>query len=275
MIWLILQLAVLREACADRSLADLLILHPTAPSAQVAGLERKFIPNGQHKIEIWVARSPAAKRWNRVDAFVLEFTGNGNSAESITRWVADGVWRNQAVEVWSLNYPGYGNSTGAAKLRSIGPAARAAFDALREVAGDRPIFVSGASLGGMTAIHVAANRRVAGVLVLNPPALREVVTAGHGWWNLWLLSSFVAVQIPDELDTIANAARCAAPIFAVVSENDEVVPASVQQRIFERYGGPKLIVQMRGATHGSNMDNAAIAARENWLDARWRELFKF
>src|SRR5262245_21545866 len=83
------------DAVDARNLADLLILHPPAHVEQPTGnWKTQHIVVGDAKIEVCIAQSPAAVAHNRVDAFVLEFTGNGNSAQRIVRWVADGIWKN-------------------------------------------------------------------------------------------------------------------------------------------------------------------------------------
>lgn len=256
------------DAADARNLADLLILHPPARVDQQKGnWKTRHIAVGRAKIEVCVAQSPAAVAQHRVDAFVLEFTGNGNKAQDIVRWVADGIWKDRAVEVWAVNYPSFGGSSGSARLKHIGPMALAAYDSIRDVAGDRPIFVSGASFGGMTAIFVASRRPVEGVLVLNPPALDEVVRH-HARKHPWLLPTAVVVltELPQELDAISNARRCQAPLFAVVSQHDEVVPEAAQQLIYQAYAGPKSIVVMPGAGHNDDVTPEASHARGQWIE---------
>src|SRR5207237_4101087 len=89
--------------------------------------------------------------------------------------------------------------------------ALAAFDALKRAAGDRPIVVFGASLGTTTALHIAAHRQVAGLILHNPPALRQMILRQFGWWNLWLLAGPLARKLPHDLDSIANAKVVRAP----------------------------------------------------------------
>ena len=117
------------------------------------------------------------------------------------------MWNDRAVEIWGMNYPGFGGSTGPPRLARIGPAAVAAFDALRREAADAPIVAYGASIGATAALHVAASRpaEIAGLILHNPPPLREMILRQFGWWNLWLLAGPVALQIPRDLDSIANA----------------------------------------------------------------------
>src|SRR5262249_60391772 len=58
---------------------------------------------------------------------------------------------DSAVEIWGMNYPGFGGSTGPARLARIGPAAVAAFDVLRREAAGAPIVAYGASIGATAA----------------------------------------------------------------------------------------------------------------------------
>ena len=138
--------------------------------------------------------------------YVLRFYGNADRAD---RWVAAEaeMWNNRAVEVWGMNYPGFGGSTGPARLKRLGPAALAAFDALKRTAGDRPIFVFGASLGTTTALHVAAHRQVAGLILHNPPALRQIILRQFGWWNLWLLAGPLAQKLPADLGRVPKSQK--------------------------------------------------------------------
>src|SRR5207302_1484160 len=81
--------------------------------------------------------------------------------------------------------------------------ALAAFDALKSKAGHPRIYVFGASIGSAVAMNVAANRGVRGLILHNPPPLRQIILRNYGWWNLWLLAGPVALQIPRELDSVA------------------------------------------------------------------------
>ena len=240
------------------NLADRLVLFPSTFSINSGAAKRTAIPFQSGELEIWTAQSDIAQRGGRVDAYVLRFYGNADRAD---RWVAmeANEWDNRAVEVWGVNYPGYGGSTGPARLAAIGPAALAAYDALKAVAGDRPIVLFGASIGTTPALHVAAQREISGAILHNPPPLRQMILRQFGWWNLWLLAGPVAMQIPRELDSIANAKAARAPAIFLLAEEDEVIAPRFQQLVVDAYAGEKRIIPLAGASHNSPVEGAATA----------------
>ena len=169
------------------------------------------------------------------------------------------MWNDRAVEIWGLNYPGFGGSTGPARLSKIGPAALAVFDELRRHAAKRPIVPFGTSIGATAALHVAAHRPVVGLILQNPPPLREMILRRFGWWNLWLLAGPVALQIPKDLDSIKNAKAIHHPAIFLLSEKDEVVPPAYHQRVVNAYAGEKRVISLHGAFHNDPIEDTALA----------------
>src|SRR6266481_440639 len=127
-------------------LPDHLILFPTRAPIDAGGAVRKTLPFQNGKVEVWTVASHRAQQKGGPDIYVLRFYGNADRAE---RWVATEAeeWNDRAIEIWGMNYPGFGGSTGPARLARIGPAALAAFDELKRHAADRPIVPFGASIG--------------------------------------------------------------------------------------------------------------------------------
>ena len=206
--------------------------------------------------------------------YVLRFYGNADRAE---RWPAAEaeMWNGRAVEIWGMNYPGFGGSTGPARLSRIGPAALAVFDELKRHAINRPIVPFGTSIGATAALHVAASRPagIAGLILQNPPPLREMILRRFGWWNLWLLAGPVALQIPKDLDGIANAKSIHTPAIFLLAGKDEVVPPHYHKLVVEAYAGEKRVIQLPGAYHNDPIESAALANLNNavdWLLAKAR-----
>ncbi|MGB9474164.1 MAG: alpha/beta hydrolase [Candidatus Udaeobacter sp.] len=251
-------------------LPDHLILFPTRTPIDAGSAVRKTIPFENEQLEIWTAQSPLARSKAEADVYVLRFYGNADRAE---RWPAAEaeIWNDRAIEIWGMNYPGFGGSTGLARLSKIGPAALAAFDELRRRAGDRPIIPFGTSLGATAALHVAAHRPVTGLILQNPPPLREMILRRFGWWNLWLLAGPVALQIPKDLDSIANANAIHAPAIFLLAEKDEIVPARYHRLVVDAYAGEKHVISLRGAHHNDPIEGTALADLNKameWLLAR-------
>ncbi len=250
--------------CADR-----LILYPPAHAVAKPGVQRRTIRDGGNTIEIFTARSAGAQDVEP-RAFMLEFTGNMTRAEHIVAYVAS-RWEERPVETWVINYPGYGKSTGGAKLRNIPPAALAAYDELKCVADDRPIFVAGQSLGSIPALYVASKRDVAGVIIQNPPAIPDQIWKQHGWWNLWLLAAPVAWQVPREMNSFINAKRVTAPAVILIADSDRVAPPRFQWKVANAYRGEKRLIVQKDAghdTHLNDADRARLREGINWLFAR-------
>ena len=246
-------------------LPDHLILFPTTGPLQAQGAVRKTVPFQNGELELWTAKSQLGQQKGAADVYILRFYGNADRAD---RWAAAEaeMWNNRAVEIWGMNYPGFGGSTGPARLSRIGPAALAAFDELQRHANARPIVVFGASLGTAAALHVAANRPVAGLILHNPPALREMILRQFGWWNLWLLAGPVALQVPRDLDSIANAKRIHARAIFLLAERDEVVAPRFHRLVVDAYAGEKHVISIRGAYHNSPIEGAALADLHRALD---------
>ena len=229
-------------------LADHLILFPTNAPIDAGGAVRKIIPFDHGDLEIWTAQSQRAQQHGRADVFILRFYGNADRAD---RWAAleAKMWKDRAVEIWGMNYPGFGSSTGPARLARIAPAAVATFDQLRREAGDAPIVAYGASIGATAALHVAASRPagIAGLILHNPAPLREIILRQFGWWNLWLLAGPIALQIPQDLDSIANAKASRTPAVFLLAERDEIVAPRFHRLVVQAYAGEKRIIELRGA----------------------------
>jgi len=239
-------------------LPDHLILFPTKAPINAGGAVRKMIPFQNGELEVWTAKSRRAQQQGRADIFILRFYGNADRAE---RWAAAEaeMWNDRAVEIWGMNYPGFGGSTGPARLSRMGPAALTAFDELKRQADNRPIVPFGASIGATAALHVAANRPVAGVILHNPPPLREMILRQFGWWNLWLLAGPVALQIPRDLDSIANARASRAPAIFLLAGKDEIVAPRFHRLVVQAYAGEKRIIELHGAYHNDPIEGTALA----------------
>jgi pimeloyl-ACP methyl ester carboxylesterase len=247
--------------------ADYFLLHPSTGPADAGGAERHVLSSNDRSVEYFTARSAGAAHGVEPKAFVLEFCGNATRAEYITRYVAD-RWGRRPVEVWVMNYPGFGGSTGPATLSAIPAAALETYDELSRQAAGRPIFVTGNSLGTTAALYVASKRPVAGLILQNPPPLQRMILQRHGWWNAWLLAGPVVMQIPSELNALETAPRVKAPAVFVEAVEDSTVPAQYQQYIIDAYAGPKRIIRMEHSGHESSItgeDDRRLQEAINWL----------
>jgi pimeloyl-ACP methyl ester carboxylesterase len=264
-------------------LADHLILFPTTAPLEVRGAVRKTVPLENSELEIWTAQSQRAQQHGGADLFILRFYGNADRAD---RWAAieAKMWNDRAVEIWGMNYPGFGGSTGPARLSRMGPAALAVFDELRRQAVGKnavvsavpsgsslssalrtahsiaPIIVFGTSIGATAALHVAASRpgAISGVILQNPPPIREMILRQFGWWNLWLLAGPVALQIPRDLDSIANARESRARAIFLLAQQDEMVAPRFHRLVVSAYAGEKRVIALHGAYHNDPIEGAAL-----------------
>jgi hypothetical protein len=248
-------------------LQDHLILFPTRTPIDAGGAVRRTIPFENGELEIWTAQSKRAQQQGRADLFILRFYGNADRAD---RWVAmeAEMWNDRAVEIWGMNYPGFGGSTGPARLTRIGPAAVAAFEMLAHEARDAPIVAFGTSIGVTAALYVAASHptEIAGLILHNPPPLREVILRQFGWWNLWLLAGPIALQIPRDLDCVANARAIRTPAIFLLAEKDEIVAPRFHQLVVQAYAGEKRVIELRGARHNDPIEGTALADLNDALD---------
>ena len=263
-------------------LPDHLILFPTSAPIDAGGAVRRTILFEDGDLEIWTAQSQLARQQGRADVFILRFYGNADRAD---RWPAieAEMWKDRAVEIWGMNYPGFGGSTGPVRLARIGPAAVAAFDELKHHAanmsaigsavpsgpssalttaqGIAPIVLFGTSIGATAALYVAVSHptEITGLILQNPPPLREMILRQFGWWNLWLLAGPVALQIPRDLDCIANASTSRAPAIFLLAERDEIVAPRFHRLVVQAYAGEKRIIELRGAHHNDPIEGTALA----------------
>jgi pimeloyl-ACP methyl ester carboxylesterase len=259
--WLLITLLMF-TGCADR-----IVLYPTAHPIDPKGARQVVVPFRSGQLELFVARSPGCAS-SEPAAFDLELLGNGARAELVAAPIAK-HWGGRPVEVWAMNYPGYGQSSGPAKLDAIPPSALAAYDAVARVANGRPILLGSHSLGTAVALYVARNRSVAGLVLLNPPPLRQLILQHYGWWNLWLGALPVANGIPSELDSLSNAPEVTAPAIFLSAANDAIVPPRFHRMVYDSYVGPKRLVVLPDEDHNTLPDPQTVEEYKAGLDWLW------
>lgn len=246
-------------------ITDRFVLRPSTHSIPADGKVRRVVKYDGGTFEAWLQRANCDDQ-QEPKLFILKFPGTGGRAERATIHPAD-AWLDLPTEIWGINPPGYGTSGGRASLRTTASVASAAFNEICRASNGLPIIVTGNSLGGMAAIYVAANHRIDGLLLRNPPPLRQLIAGHYGRWNLGA-SRFIARYVPDELCTIENASRTTTPAVFIMSGNDRTVPPHYQRKIIDAYQGPQQTLLLQDADHASPIDDEYLsdyAEKLNWL----------
>lgn len=176
----------------------------------------------------------------------------GGNAEEISWTLADARWPRR----WSiagLNYRGYGRSEGKPSEAALVADGLALFDAIARRPGVDPrrIVVIGRSLGTGVAARVAAERPVAGAVLISP--YDSLVEIGRGHYP-WLPVSWL---LRHRFDSLAAVKAASAPLLAIVGTADGIIPLSRSRALYEAWPGPKRWLALEGAGHNDlGMANA-------------------
>lgn len=148
------------------------------------------------------------------------------------------------LDVYILEYPGFGDREGRPSQKSLFDAADEAFEALPKRA---PVYLLGESLGTGVTAHLAGTypTNVAGAVLFAPYNNLGDVAQYH--FRIlparWLLS--------DHFESETFLARYHGPVAIVVAGKDTVVPAKFGRRLYAGYRGPKRLWEFRDAEHNS------------------------
>ena len=178
------------------------------------------------------------------DPLVIYFGGN---AEQVSWMLEEAAARTPGVGWLLVDYRGYGSSGGAPSEQALVADALRWFD---HVTTSRKIYVFGRSLGSGVAVQLAAQRPVAGVILVTPfDSLVDVARRHYPFLPVnWMLK--------HRFDSVSLAPKIGAPLLCVVAMDDEIIPVEHAKRLHDAWGGPKRWVALEGAGHNST-DNAA------------------
>jgi pimeloyl-ACP methyl ester carboxylesterase len=187
------------------------------------------------------------ERDGRLQPAVLYFSGNAEEQTGFFLWSPNEL---RAYTVAGVDYRGYGESDGKPSEAAVKADALAIYDALLEKLGPQGrIVVMGRSLGSGVAAFVAANRPVAGVILITPyDSLVAVGQAAHRFAPVRQLMKHPFEVAPD-------AARVTAPALFLVAGDDTLIPPVHAERLAALWPGPKTYEVIASATHNNILDS--------------------
>jgi len=241
--WLIAVIAIaLGVPAAAWLMQDSLIFFPQ-PASSTAQLPAHAMPFSVAaadgvRLHGWIAKGNTAP-----SPSVIYFGGN---AEEVSHTLADPHWPRE----WSIvavNYRGYGRSEGKPGERELTTDALSIYDtvAARDGIDGKRIVVFGRSLGTALAAHVAAERPVAGVILVSPYDSLAAVGRHHYPWLP------VSLLLKHRFEAQADARRSTAPMLTIVASSDTIIPVGRSRALYDAWGGPKRWQAVLDSDHNS------------------------
>ena len=187
---------------------------------------------------------------------VLFFHGNaGNAADRLDR--AKILHDRFGLDVFLVDYRGYGRSGGSPSEAGLERDARAIYETARS-RGFRAerIVAFGESLGSAVAVGLAAERPSGGVILETPFLSIRAMAREH--------YPFVpGALIRTRFDNAARIGAVRAPKLFLIAERDEIVPPEQGGRLFELAPPPKTLYVIPGARH----NDTYVAGGEPYWEA--------
>jgi hypothetical protein len=173
-------------------------------------------------------------------ATLLYLHGNGGNISHRLEKIA--IFRRLGLDVFIIDYRGYGRSEGAPGEEGTYRDARAAWKYLTETRALAPsrIVAYGESLGGAVAAVLAAGHTPGALIIessfTSAPDLGAQV---YPWLPVRLLSRY-------DYDARAAVARVRAPVLIIHSRADDIIPFAHGERLFAAAPEPKQLLEITG-----------------------------
>jgi len=176
---------------------------------------------------------------------------HGNAGNISHRLESIAIFRELGLNVFIIDYRGYGQSEGKPSEQGTYTDARAAWEYLvsdRHVTPDR-IVLFGRALGGAVASRLAAQTTPAAVI------LESTFTSAPDM--AYRLYPFLPVRLLTRLKypVIENIKHLSSPLLVVHSTQDEIIPFDMGESIFAAAPEPKQMLVLTGDHNGGFMIN--------------------
>jgi len=202
----------------------------------------------------WKALSPARP----ADGQVLVTHGNAGCAIDRGYFITP-IQQCAAMDVFILEYPGYGDRAGSPGEESLFAAADEAFQLL---ASNGPVYLAAESLGTGVAAYLAGKYpdKTAGIVLLAP--FNRMADVGQAQMPVFPVAWLLRDRFPSE-NYLRN---YHGPVAVVVGGRDRVIPAKFGRLLFDRYTGPKRLWEYPDGDHETVMVQPPEV---------WKQIFEF
>jgi hypothetical protein len=185
---------------------------------------------------------------------------HGNAGCALSRdYIAQPIYDAATVDVFVLEYPGYGARLGSPSKASLVAAAEEAFQLLPT---NTPRYVVSESIGAGVACELAQQHptEISGLALLVPyDQLASVAQKQMPFLPAYYL-------LRDRFNPAECLKRYRGPVKFVIAGGDEIIGAAAGRRLFESYVGPKAVQEFPRAGH-----NDVAGQPSAW----WQEVFSF
>jgi pimeloyl-ACP methyl ester carboxylesterase len=224
-------------------------------SAEAAAAETGFVPwrNSAGQLMGW--KLPAS---SVPVGSLLIFHGNAGWALN-RAYMTLPIHEAAPLDVYILEYPGFGSREGSPGEKNV---LRAADEAFENLPTNLPAYLVSESLGTGAAAHVAQRypTRVSGIAMFVPYNKLASVAQDHvpfipAYFLLW-----------DRFNPSEWLKGYHGPVKVIVAGADEIIPPKLGERLYDGYDGPKNLQIISGARHADT-----TAESPEW----WREVLAF
>jgi hypothetical protein len=149
------------------------------------------------------------------------------------------------LQVFIFDYRGYGKSSGKPSEKGLYLDGLAAYDYLVQEEHFPPdhIILFGRSLGASIAIDVSLKRDARSIII------EGAFTSTKDMAKTLLLFNLLSPLLPAHYDNLKKVAHVNLPKLIIHSEDDEIVPFSMGQKLFDASKAPRYFFRLKGAGH--------------------------
>jgi hypothetical protein len=186
---------------------------------------------------------------NSATATLLFFHGKrGNLGDCLEKIH---LFHDMGMDVFAIDYQGYGKSGGAPTERALTGDALVAYFHLVDKRGVKPerLYIYGEDLGAAVAIDLAARRPAAGLITEGANA--SILEKVEDDWPLIPWQYLLA----NQFDSLTRIRDVHIPVLMIHSIEDEVVPINSSRRLCALAHDPKELVEIHG-THAGPSDKS-------------------
>jgi fermentation-respiration switch protein FrsA (DUF1100 family) len=190
----------------------------------------------------WFIAAPATSP--RVTVLVF----NGNAGNRAHRGPLAAALRRHGLQVFLVDYRGYGRNPGTPTENGLATDARAArtYLAGRTDVDQSRIVYFGESLGTAVAVELAVEHPPAALVLRSP--FTSMADVGRHHYPLLP----VRLLLRDRFATIERIQRFRAPLLVIAGGRDKIVPVEQSRRIYDAAAAPKTLLVLPDADHNDD-----------------------